>query len=182
MASAREKEVYIKSAGGAFATVVFYVIGVWVDPFNIPKGLDFASRAVLFFPWLLCLAIPLFIAIMRVMGYRMFVKNSTDAQLYSSTETDVNLLALKSQLINTQEQTLLALLLYCVWLALAPSENISALCLSAVAFFVGRLFFFIGYDYNAVLQSLGFVLTFIPQVLLLLHGIIFFVIGPCLFA
>lgn len=161
--------------------VFLYVLGVWYDPFYFPEGLDFVSRCESFFPYLLCLSIPLLVAIMRVARYRFLHKNVIDAAEQSHNKVDKNLSVLQSLLTNTLEQVVLALCVYLCWLALAPSEDLSVICLSALAFLFGRVLFFIGYKYGAGARSLGFILTFYPQVLLILHMLVVYVLLPFCF-
>ena len=154
---------------GALASLTIVLTGIWFDPFNFPAGLGFSNRVELFSPWLLCLAFPLLVSILRVAKYRFFHKAVLNAGSQVQHKFDRELSILQSLLTNTMEQSLLALLIYFVWLSLCPSEDLSVICLAAASFLLGRTLFFIGYKSGASSRALGFVLTFYPHVILAIY-------------
>jgi hypothetical protein len=70
----------------------------------------------------------------------------------------------RAVLVNTAEQTLLAVPVYAAMAALLPARSLPAPLLLSAAFVLGRLTFAIGYRYGAAARSFGFALTFYPTV------------------
>ena len=179
--SKTQVQVFSKMITVGVICLVLYVIGVFYDPFSFPPGMDFVSRCELFLPFLLCLVTPLLVAIMRVAKYRFFHGDVINASSQLKNKSDQNLMVLQSILTNTVEQVVLAVCVYLCWLAMAPSEDMSAICIASLAFFLGRVLFFIGYKKGAGARSAGFILTFYPQGLLIIHMVVMYTLVPLFF-
>jgi hypothetical protein len=80
-------------------------------------------------------------------------------------------------ILNTVEQFILyfignaGLALYC------PPEEARTLIILTALFFLGRIFFWVGYHYNPYMRAFGFGITFYPTVAVYLWLILFMVFG-----
>ena len=75
---------------------------------------------------------------------------------------------LQATLQNTLEQTVLAVLVHCIWAIVMPSSWISAVPAAVILFLCGRVLFLRGYRGGAPARAVGFTLTYYPTVLMLI--------------
>jgi uncharacterized membrane protein YecN with MAPEG domain len=75
---------------------------------------------------------------------------------------------LQATLQNTLEQTVLAVLVHCMWAIVMPLSWISAIPAATVLFLCGRVLFLRGYRGGAPARAVGFTLTYYPTVLMLI--------------
>ena len=155
---------------GMMLALLVSILALSLAAFIIPPAIGAALAwqrrlAVLQEAYLLIL-IPYAVGIIRLAKHRFFCIEDIDAAVGHSQS--VKALALQSMLQNTLEQTVLAVLIYFVWVLLLPISNLGILYMAALLFFIGRVLFFLFYERGAVARSFGFALTFYPTMLLLL--------------
>lgn len=149
---------------GAACALAIIIFGAWLNPFFFQSGLnDFARLSVAIKASLLP-AVFLAIAIGRLAKHRFFVPEDIDGNGLSQGSHQAILL--QSLLQNTLEQFALAIIAYCAWAIIMPSEWLSVVPLAAIAFALGRVMFFIGYIKGAPSRAIGFTLTFYPSIIM----------------
>lgn len=119
-----------------------------------------------------CLAISfwLLVSIGRLARHRFFTPADIDGSgLTQGTDTAKELQAV---LQNTLEQTVLAVLAYGCFAALAPGAFLGMLPAAAALFWIGRALFWHGYARGAGARAFGFALTFYSTVLLWISTLI----------
>lgn len=161
-------------AVGLLAALCIIAVGSWLNPFAYSEPVEALDRLSLA---IMACIIPmafLSLAIARLAKHRFFSTRDIDA----STEQTQTVRAgiLQSLVQNTAEQTLLAALVYCAWSLLMPANYLSVFPMASLAFGVGRVLFFVGYENGASSRAIGFTLSFYPSVLML-AGLIFFLLA-----
>jgi hypothetical protein len=104
----------------------------------------------------------LFLAVARLAAHRFLSPQDIAGAGLTTATPRARVLAALVQ--NTLEQTVLAVVTYGVWLALAGPARGLLVVACAVLFGAGRLLFFLGYEHGAAARAVGFGLTFYPTV------------------
>lgn len=157
----KQKGVLKGMVFGMTIALSIVVLGSFLNPFDYQASISLSSKLNVLS---LSLSVPAFclaIAIGRLAKHRFFTPEDIDGG--GLTEGSEQAKVLQSLLQNTVEQTLLASLIYCSWLAVMPATALSTIPLAALAFGVGRVLFFIGYDKGAQSRALGFTLSCYPS-------------------
>ena len=137
---------------------------VW-NPLGLTTDLDLAGRLRLAAGSCLVLILSLAIAIGRLAKHRFLTPEDIDGAAGGAGSTRARIL--QSLLQNTLEQTVLAGGIYLCWSVWMPPQWLSVPPMAALAFGIGRLLFFIGYEKGAPGRSFGFALAFYPSVVML---------------
>lgn len=129
----------------------------------------------------LTLALPLVFLILRSAAYRFFhvaVINAAarptapgkkkDGDASTAADDERTMREYQSIIQNTLEQAVLAALTHGAWAAAMPTRVQTAIPVSCLLFFVGRVGFVAGYSKGAGARALGFALTLYPSVIMLL--------------
>ncbi|PID45010.1 MAG: hypothetical protein CSB47_10210 [Proteobacteria bacterium] len=151
---------------GASITLCIIGLGSYLNPFGYTNSLNFIDKLTVAILWCLIPATFLAISIGRLAKHRFFTPEDIDGGGLSGNDTKQASL-LQTLLQNTLEQTLLASLVYCAWSIVMPSTWLSVVPISAIAFGLGRILFFIGYKKGAPSRALGFTLSFYPSIAML---------------
>lgn len=151
---------------GATITVVVIVGAILGGPSllspeaSASERLAFALRTDVF------IALWLGISVAFLARHRFFTPEDIDGGgLTHGTEAAQ---VLQATLQNTLEQTVLAVLVHCMWAIVMPVSWISAIPAATVLFLCGRVLFLRGYRGGAPARAVGFTLTFYPAVLMLI--------------
>lgn len=130
-----------------------------------PAATDTASRLAYAMQWLLIPAAILSALLMTTAQYRFFNKRFTDGSRADLTPfLEINLRATQ----NTLEQTILAII---AWPALAlalPADRLGLVPVIAILFGVGRLLFWMGYQWHPLARAFGFGLSSAPTIVALI--------------
>ena len=151
---------------GATVTVVV-IVGVIIGgpsllspEASIGERIAFALRTDVF------IALWLGVSVALLARHRFFTPEDIDGGgLTHGTETAH---ILQATLQNTLEQTVLAVLVHCMWAIVMPVSWISAIPAATVLFLCGRVLFLRGYRGGAPARAIGFTLTFYPTVFMLI--------------
>ncbi|MEO9773449.1 MAPEG family protein [Roseibium sp.] len=154
MIAAMVVSVLALSAGAAFMPAD------WLPADTAAGRLAYAARSVL----AICAWLLLSIGILA--RHRFFTPEDIDGSGLTAGTADAK--RLQAVLQNTLEQTVLAVLVYGSFAALAPAPLLGALPVAALLFFCGRALFWRGYASGAGARAFGFALTFYSTVLLFL--------------
>lgn len=149
---------------GFIISLLLILYGILCNPLSFSDSQTVDSRLIVL-GW--SLLIPCFFligSIARVAKYRFFSSADIDSSAVKSSS--LKLVCLQSILQNTLEQTVLAMVVYLLWILMTPSVWLSVLPLSACCFFAGRILFIGGYRKGAISRALGFALTFYPLVMM----------------
>ena len=149
----------------AIITLLVVILGSLWNPFHFAADLGIAERLAVALKAALLPAAALAFAIGRLANHRFASPDDIDAAAGPASSDRARLLQAEVQ--NTLEQTVLAAIAYAAWAAVMPSTWLSATLCAAIAFIVGRVAFFFGYDRGAAARSFGFGVTFYPTVFLL---------------
>ena len=149
---------------GACISILLILIGILVNPFSFQQALDLTQRFTLLAYVLIFITMVYIFCIVRLAKYRFF--SSEDIDVHGISEESATLKTLQSQLQNTLEQWVLAVVVYAAWVIIMPSQWLSVVVLSALSFIVGRVMFIVGYHKGAKARALGFSLTFYPSVIM----------------
>lgn len=117
------------------------------------------------------IALVLMVSIGALARHRFFTPEDIDGS--GLTEGTAQAQTLQAVLQNTLEQSVLALLAYSCFAALAPVPLLGAVPAGALLFVVGRIFFWKGYSNGAPARAFGFALTFYSTNLLLIAAAVF---------
>ena len=150
---------------GALVALCIVGLGSYMNPFGYSETIEPINKM---HDALLCSLIPVFflaVSIARLAKHRFFTPEDIDGGGLSIGTTEAKLL--QSLLQNTIEQTLLASLVYCSWAAVMPPTWLSTVPIAAIAFGVGRILFFVGYNRGAPARAIGFTLSFYPSIIML---------------
>ena len=168
---AEQKGVFIRMALAMIVTLSVIGYGYYANPFGYEANLDFSQQVHAISPFLICLVIPLMVSIGRQAGQRFFSPSDIDSQNHSSaSERSKNL---QCMLQNTLEQTVLAILIYWLWMATMPANYLSCLAIASLLFLLGRILFITGFMSGAVSRAFGFAITFYPSIALFLMILIY---------
>jgi uncharacterized MAPEG superfamily protein len=162
--SAHQRGVLRGMAAGAIVAAVVVCGGAFVDVFS-PFDNDLATRLSIASGASLLPALCLMVAIGRIAKHRFFHAADIDGAGLTEGSSRVQLLRALAQ--NTHEQVVLAVVAYFAWALLMPIDTLSAVVLAAIAFVLGRILFFTGYERGAPARSLGFTACFYPTALML---------------
>ena len=139
-------------------------LGSYLNPFGYQESISLSSQLNVLASSLLVPAFFLAIAIGRLAKHRFFTPEDIDGGGLSVGSKQARVL--QSLLQNTVEQTLLASLVYCAWLAVMPATFLSTVPIAALAFGLGRILFFTGYHKGAPSRAIGFTLSFYPALVM----------------
>jgi uncharacterized membrane protein YecN with MAPEG domain len=161
-----EKQLGVLRGMGVGATVSLLLIlyGIICNPFGFPELQPIDSKLLVLGWSMLIPCLFLIGSIARIAKYRFFSPEDIDSS--AATSSSLTLTCLQSMLQNTLEQTVLAMIVYTLWILLTPSVWLSVLPLSACCFLIGRILFIRGYHKGAVSRALGFALTFYPSIMM----------------
>lgn len=160
--SLKQEGVLRGMAAGVMVAGGIISIGAYVNPFNFTDELPMPQRLSVAIQSLTLLAVCLVVAVGRLAKYRFTTPEDIDGG--GSHECSDQAALLQSLLQNTLEQAVLATLIYMAWAATMPGSTLSVVILAAIAFIVGRVLFFVGYQKGAPSRAFGFALTFYPSV------------------
>ncbi|GAB3672198.1 hypothetical protein GCM10028792_05840 [Salinisphaera aquimarina] len=150
---------------GAACALAIVIVGAWLNPFSFQSEMGSAERLGIAIKASVLPAIFLAASVGRLAKHRFFTPEDIDGGgLTRGTE---RAMLLQSLLQNTLEQFALAVVAYCAWAVVMPATWLSVVPLAAVAFAVGRVMFFSGYEHGAPSRAIGFTLSFYPSVLML---------------
>jgi hypothetical protein len=150
------------------------VIGCGVgNPLGFPAGLALIDRLVVAAHCALIPGLFMMIAVARMARQRFFSPEDIDGGVTATDTPRAQLL--QTLLQNTLEQSLIALLVYLGWALTMPATWLSVVPVAAMAFAIGRILFFLGYEQGAASRALGFAMTFYPSVVMMLTlgGVLF---------
>jgi hypothetical protein len=136
--------------------------------YSLPLGsvATVTDRLSIAIQYLLLPAAFLIISVGRLARHRFFTPEDIDSGGYSQ-DTE-RAMILQSILQNTLEQFCIAAAVYLAWAVIMPAETVSVIPLAAIAFSIGRILFFVGYNRGAAARALGFTMTFYPSVVMLI--------------
>ena len=149
---------------GVVISLLLILYGILCNPLSFPDSLAMDGKLVVLGWSLLIPCLLLIGSIARIDKHRFF--SSVDIDSSAATSSSLKLVCLQSILQNTLEQTVLAMVVYLLWILMTPSAWLSALPLSACCFLAGRILFVGGYRKGAVSRALGFALTIYPLVMM----------------
>jgi uncharacterized membrane protein YecN with MAPEG domain len=162
--SKKQKGVLSGMLGGLSGAIALVAVGVLANPFGYSVDLALPQRLAVAANASLIPGASLVFCVARLAKHRFFTPDDIDGSALSHGSQRAALL--QALLQNTLEQAVVAMCVYFVWATLAPSAWLSTVLLSAAAFGLGRVLFFIGYAGGAPHRALGFALTFYPSVLM----------------
>lgn len=163
--SAKQRGVVQAMMIGAVFSIALICLGIFFNPFNFASNFSLESKISILFKSLSPIAICLAFAIARIAKHRFFSIEDIDGSgLRPGSERAI---LLQSLLQNTLEQSVLAALVYAIWVFLMPSTWLSVVPLATASFTFGRVLFFIGYRRGAPGRALGFTMGFYPTVAML---------------
>lgn len=149
---------------GLIISILMILYGILCNPWSFSASQATDSKLVVLGWSLLIPCLLLIGSIARIDKHRFF--SSVDIDSSAATPSSLKLASLQAILQNTLEQTVLAMVVYLLWILMTPSAWLSALPLSACCFLAGRILFVRGYHKGAVSRALGFALTFYPLVVM----------------
>ena len=150
------------------------VIGSGVgNPMDFPAGMTPIDRLAVAAQCALVPGLFMMIAVARMARQRFFSPEDIDGGVTSTDTPRAQLL--QTLLQNTLEQSVIALLVYLGWALAMPATWLSVVPVAALAFAIGRILFFLGYEQGAASRALGFAMTFYPSVIMMvaLGGVLF---------
>ena len=143
------------------------VIGCGVgNPLGFPAGMTLIDRLSVAVQCTLVPGLFMMIAVARMARQRFFSPEDIDGGVTSTDTPRAQLL--QTLLQNTLEQSLIALLVYLGWALTMPATWLSVVPVAALAFAIGRILFFLGYEQGATSRALGFAMTFYPSVVMMI--------------
>jgi hypothetical protein len=166
MALSDEQRGVVKGIAPALALTFVGVLGA---PFvaGLPRpDPDFGSRMAFALRWDLLLVICVIANVAIIAKHRFHSPEDINGGGVASGTTRVK--SLQATLQNTLEQAVLAVLVHLIWAATMPVAWMPSLGVAALAFAIGRILFWRGYERGAAARALGFGLTFYPSVLMTL--------------
>lgn len=163
-----EKQVGVLKgmATALLLSIGILAIGMKFDPFAFDSSTEMSGRLYVLGLALILPTITMTAAIARLARFRFF--SPTDIDGSGLTRGSIRALVLQSLIQNTLEQFLIALAVYVTWCLTMPVTYLATVLCCSLAFAVGRLLFFRGYESGAASRAFGFALTFYPTVLLIL--------------
>jgi len=158
---------------GMAAAVVVTLLAIggaaWVDPFAGLVADTVQGRLALWAGCSLAVVFWLILSIGALARHRFFHAEDIDGS--GLTEGSKAAAIKQAVLQNTLEQGAIAFIVYGAVATFVPYTMLSVLPAAAGLFFIGRLFFRIGYAGGAPSRAFGFALTFYPTVLLFLIAV-----------
>jgi hypothetical protein len=151
---------------GACIAIGLVGYGIASNPLGYPDQLSAAERISVALESGALLALFLAVSVARLARHRFFTPEDIDGGGLNPGSQQA--LLLQTLLQNTLEQAVLAFLVHLAWSVVMPATSLSVIPLAALAFAIGRLLFFVGYDKGAPSRALGFALTFYPSLAMLL--------------
>lgn len=161
----KQTGVLKKMIVGMAISLAIIVCGSLLNPFSMESSASISERLSLALQWLLLPTIFLVISIGRLARHRFFTPNDIGGGGFS--EDSERAKTLQALLQNTLEQFCLAVAIFLAWAVIMPGQTLSVIPLAAMAFALGRILFFIGYEGGGPSRALGFTLTFYPSALML---------------
>lgn len=158
-----QKAIFIRVIIGAFLTIIVLIL-----PFVCPVFLPLSS-VQLFFLSLLIPTLMYCLGIIRVANLRFLDEKVTNPILQHNTE---KLIIYRQYLQNTLEQLVLALITYATLCFVLPLGSLYLILLLSLLFGIGRILFMLGYAKGGSGRAFGFALTFYPNILGFLLGVI----------
>lgn len=119
------------------------------------------------------LVVPVFFLIVcigRMATHRFFTPADIDGD--PRTDDTPSAIELQRVLQNTLEQSVLAMIVYAIWVIVAPDKSLGTVLLAAGLFALGRILFIAFHANGASGRAMGFVLTFYPTCALFLDAIL----------
>ncbi|MBM9514622.1 MAPEG family protein [Desulfogranum marinum] len=164
--SQKQVGVFKGMATAMLVSLLTVTLGIMTDPFHFHKleGLEGKLEVLglsIILPTLFLTA-----SIGRLAKFRFFSPEDIDGS--GLTKGSEKAIILQSLLQNTLEQLVIAVGAYTAWCLVMPAAWLSAVPLCSLAFAIGRLSFYTGYQKGAPSRAFGFALTFYPTALLLL--------------
>lgn len=159
----KQKGVLWRMLLGAIVAAAIVVFGSFLNPFNLNSSAGLIERLSLAIQFLLLPAIFVAVSVGRLARHRFFTPEDIDGSGFSDRAR-----TLQSLLQNTLEQFCIAAPAYLAWAAIMPAHTLTVIALAAIAFSIGRVLFFFGYESGAPARALGFTLTFYPSVAMLI--------------
>ena len=141
------------------------------NPLELTANLDLESRLRLAAGSCMVLIVSLAITIGRLAKHRFLTPADMDGAAGGAGSARARIL--QSLLQNTLEQAVLAGGIYLCWSVWMPPQWLSVPFVAAIAFGIGRIFCFAGYEKGAPGRAFGFALTFYPSVLMLAVLVVF---------
>ena len=139
--------------------------GTW-NPMGFPAGMSPVDRLMVAAQCALVPGLFMIIAVARMARQRFFSPEDIDGGVTATDTPRAQLL--QTLLQNTLEQSLIALLVYLGWALTMPATWLSVVPVAALAFAIGRILFFLGYEKGAPSRALGFAMTFYPSVVMMI--------------
>ncbi|RBP53667.1 MAPEG family protein [Arenicella xantha] len=149
---------------GMIIAISIVGLGSYLNPFGYQEPISLVSKLNILAVSLIIPTFFLAIAIGRLAKHRFFTAEDIDGGGMSRGSEQAKVL--QALLQNTVEQTLLASLIYGAWLIVMPAKFLSTVPLAALAFGLGRILFFVGYNSGAPSRALGFTLSFYPSMVM----------------
>lgn len=158
----------------ATAIIALIATGIATNPFGYADDMDLTAKLSVAIQSCAAVVVFLVVSVGRLAGHRFFTPEDIDAGagMHGTQKAKI----LQSLLQNTLEQGVIATVLYLTWAVVMPGRWLSVVPLAAIAFSVGRVLFFAGYEKGAAARSLGFALTFYSSVGMLISLCTFVVI------
>ncbi len=158
--------------GLLIALAIVVGCGAW-NPLGFPAGMTLVDRLAVAVKCTLVPGMFLIIGVARMARQRFFSPEDIDGGVTSTDTPRAQLL--QTLLQNTLEQSVIALLVYLGWALTMPATWLSVVPVAALAFAIGRILFFLGYEQGAASRALGFAMTFYPSVIMMvaLGGVLF---------
>ena len=161
----KQKGVLKSLLTGMFLSIAMIVIGSFCNILTI-NTTNISSKLAIAFTALLLPGIFLVISVGRLAKHRFFTPDDIDGGgLTVGTEKAKSLQAI---IQNTLEQFCIAMIAYTGWAVIMPNDSLSVIVYASIAFSIGRILFFIGYNNGAPARALGFTLTFYPSVIMII--------------
>ncbi|PCH60503.1 MAG: hypothetical protein COC19_05860 [SAR86 cluster bacterium] len=151
---------------GVCIALAIVLVGMFFNPFAYQASLNTNEKLSIVISFSVIPASCLAIAIARLAKHRFFSAQDIVGAGIAKDTAQAQLL--QSLLQNTLEQAVLAFIVYCAWAVVMPSSFLSAIPMAALAFGLGRIYFFITYTKGAAARAIGFTLSFYPSILLLI--------------
>ena len=164
--TAKQRGVLKGMIVGATVTVIVIVGTVLGGPRLLSPEASASERIAFALRTDVFIALWLGMSVALLARHRFFTPEDIDGGgLTRGTETAQ---VLQATLQNTLEQTVLAVLVHCMWAIVMPVSWISAIPAATVLFLCGRVLFLRGYRGGAPARAVGFTLTYYPSVLMLI--------------
>lgn len=150
---------------GLSATLGIVGFASYMNPFGYSESFDSVNRLNVAISCCLIPAFFLTVSIGRLAKHRFLTPEDIDGGGLSDGTPQAKIL--QSLIQNTIEQSLLASFVYCAWSVVMPAQWLSTVPSAALAFGLGRILFFTGYNKGAQARALGFTLSFYPSLVML---------------